>query len=111
MVGVLRVAKSGFLSDLNNLSVFPMFKERYKDKFGFTQAETSAITAYLHVTHSVDDIKGWYNSYSAGSDVSLYNPWSIVSLCDQKLLNSYWVETGTPLIYFLYYFRFFNVYF
>ena len=94
MVGVLRVAKSGFLSDLNNLKVYPMFEKRYADKFGFIEKEVWELIAFHPVNHEPALIKEWYNSYSAGNGLLLYNPWSIVSLCELKELKSYWVETG-----------------
>jgi hypothetical protein len=37
LVGVSRIAKSGYLSGLNNLKVFPMYKENFADSFGFTE--------------------------------------------------------------------------
>jgi hypothetical protein len=100
LVGVLRVAKSGFLSDLNNLKVYPMFEKRYADKFGFLVKEVEGLIAKHPVNLESDIIKDWYNSYSAGNGLLLYNPWSIVSLCELKELKSYWIETGiVPIIY------------
>jgi hypothetical protein len=95
LVGVLRVAKSGFLSDLNNLRVYPMFESRYADKFGFVEDEVKIVLSYHEIRTSVMDIANWYDSYTAGKDVKLYNPWSIISICDLKELKSYWVATGS----------------
>ncbi|KAL3900863.1 MAG: hypothetical protein SGCHY_001033 [Lobulomycetales sp.] len=98
LVGVLPVANSELSSGLN--ASFPMYKERYCDKFGFTQAETDSFIAHHPVDHEPNDISDWYNSYSATSSKSLYNPWSIVSLCGGNLLKSYWGGTGMmPIIH------------
>jgi hypothetical protein len=97
LVGVLHVAKSGFLSDLNNLIVYPMFEKKYADKFGFTEAEVNEFIGCHPVEYSRDVIEKWYNSYSAGEWLLLYNPWSIVSLCTLKKLASYWVATGNTI--------------
>lgn len=71
-----------------------MFEVDYSDKFGFTEMETKEFIDRHPVCHSPDAIKKWYNSYSAGSNLLLYNPWSIVSVCRGNSLKSYWVETG-----------------
>ena len=71
-----------------------MFKVDYSDKFGFTQAEVDEFIGCHPVDYDFTTIKLWYNSYSAGGGRLLYNPWSIVSLCRENILESYWVETG-----------------
>jgi hypothetical protein len=77
-----------------------MFDIDYSDKFGFTEVETNSFIACHPVDHEPNVVRDWYNSYSAGGSLTLYNPWSIVSLCRGKLLKSYWVETGiVPIIY------------
>jgi hypothetical protein len=53
------------------------------------------------VDHEPNDVRGWYNSYSAGGGLTMYNPWSIMSLCRGKLLKSYWVETGIIILFFM----------
>ncbi|KAJ3200312.1 hypothetical protein HK099_002726, partial [Clydaea vesicula] len=98
LVGVLRVAKSGFLSDLNNLCVYPMFSDRFSSQFGFHEEEVQTLLQYYPIPPAFNEIKQWYNSYHAGNNISLYNPWSIVNICDKKTLKSYWLETGKKKI-------------
>ena len=76
-----------------------MFKQRYADKFGFIEEEVCAMLSIHPIAASFENITQWYNSYSAGRDVSLYNPWSIISICDSNSLESYWVETGIFFIF------------
>ena len=71
-----------------------MFEVAYSDKFGFVQEEVEGILAHHKFQTSIDDIAKWYDSYAAGNDVQLYNPWSIINICKSKELTSYWVETG-----------------
>jgi hypothetical protein len=47
LVGASRVAKSGYLSGLNNLDVFPMHDDEYANKFEFTDDEISIFFSTL----------------------------------------------------------------
>lgn len=71
-----------------------MFESRYADKFGFVEEEVHAMITHLDILTNAKDIADWYDSYSAGGSVSLYNPWSIIAFCDSDILKPYWVETG-----------------
>ena len=46
MTGVLRVAKEGILSGLNNLKVWTVFDEPYSRYFGFTENEVETMARY-----------------------------------------------------------------
>ncbi|KAJ3215117.1 hypothetical protein HK099_006512 [Clydaea vesicula] len=94
MVGVVRVARSGFLSGFDNYCVYPMFSDRFSNHFGFREEETQTLLQYHPIPPAFNEIKQWYNSFHAGNNISLYNPWSIVNICEKKTLKSYSVETG-----------------
>ncbi|RHZ77833.1 hypothetical protein Glove_172g41 [Diversispora epigaea] len=98
LVGVLRIAKSGFLSGLNNLKVCPLHKERlsplYLDKFGFTSDEVELLLS-LCKNLQIDDVRKWYDGYIAGGIIHLYNPWSIINLLSDGILSTYWTDTGS----------------
>jgi hypothetical protein len=95
LVGILRVAKSGFLSGLNNLSVHPMYESGlYEDRFGFTHEETRLILRHHAPNLNFDEVIAWYNGYRTGSGSTLMNPWSIINLCQKKKFKAYWVESG-----------------
>ena len=94
MVGVSRVAKSGYLSGLNNIRVYPMYSDTYADKFGFTADEVDIFLQHHLHGKDVREVKQWYNGYKAGNGVDLYNPWSILCFAEMGKLGAYWVDTG-----------------
>src|SRR4051794_26494396 len=78
LVGVFCVAKSGYLSGLNDLDVFPMHEQEYADKFGFTEDEVSIILQHYNKKDQLKEVKEWYDGYMASKGrIHLYNPWSI----------------------------------
>ncbi|CAG8836791.1 7201_t:CDS:2, partial [Gigaspora margarita] len=98
LVGVLRIAKSGFLSGLNNLMVYPLHQESrfhlYADKFGFTPDKVELLLP-MREDLKTNDVQKWYDGYISGENVHLYNPWSIVCFLSRGTLNTYWVDTGS----------------
>src|SRR4051812_45160377 len=93
-VGVARVAKSGYLSDFNNVVVYPMFDSLFSDKFGFTEEEVIALLKHHKKFEHLDGVKRWYDGYRSLSNISLFNPWAVNSFIGHGTLRSYWVDTG-----------------
>ena len=96
LVGVSRVAKSGYLSGLNNLDVFPMDDDQeYADKFGFTEEEVSIILQHYNKEDQLMGVKKWYDGYMASKGrIHLYNPWSINKFIKSNDLKAHWIDTG-----------------
>jgi len=95
LTGVLRVAKAGYLSGLNNLRVYSLLEKRYADKYGVKQDELEDALEHEGLSDKTKDVKAYYNGYSTAiSDMLLYNPWSILNYLEEKEIKSYWVETG-----------------
>ena len=94
MVGVTRVASAGYLSDLNNLAVYPAYKSDYSDKFGYTEMEVAALLKHHGMSEHNEGVKEWYDGYSAANDLHLYNPWSINMFIHAKTLSPHWLSTG-----------------
>ncbi|PKY57378.1 DUF1703-domain-containing protein [Rhizophagus irregularis] len=94
LVGVSRVAKSGYLSGLNNLTVFPMHKKEFANYFGFTEDEIFILLQHNGKEGQLDDVRQWYNGYRAGNGLNLYNPWSINSFINEGTLKAHWIDTG-----------------
>jgi predicted AAA-ATPase/PD-(D/E)XK nuclease superfamily protein len=94
LTGILRTAKEGIFSGLNNLNVCTILQQDFSDKFGFTQPEVDALLAAYDLTSKSDEIKQWYNGYQfAGT--TIYNPWSLLTCVDRKgALAPYWTNTS-----------------
>ena len=65
MTGVLRIAKSGYLSGLNNVEEYNMADTRFSKFYGFNQSEVSKIFEIYKIEDSnlKDRIKKYYNGY------------------------------------------------
>ncbi len=95
MTGVLRVAKEGILSGLNNLAVWTVFEPEFSEYFGFTEDEVRTMAAYYGVPEKMEEIKRWYDGYDFGG-TEIYNPWSVLNYfscnCRPK---PYWLDTSS----------------
>ncbi|KAJ3214852.1 hypothetical protein HDU81_001560, partial [Chytriomyces hyalinus] len=95
LVGVLRVSKSDFLSGLNNIGVYTFTEPEFSDKFGFTEKEVDLLLQTHQSNTDPKEVKaGVVQRISNKKGVALYNPWSIMSMCENGELKNYWVETG-----------------
>ncbi len=43
-------------------------------------------------------VKHWYNGYSWNGEQQIYNPYSIVHLCNRLEFKNYWYKSGTPTL-------------
>lgn len=98
MTGILRIAKEGIFSGLNNLKVNTIFNERYSEFFGLTEAEVMEAVKYYNLEYELEDVKKWYNGYQFGNN-EIYNPWSIINFLSDGELRPYWIGvSGNKLI-------------
>ena len=95
MTGVLRVAKEGMLSGLNNLNVFTVFDEPFSEYFGFTQDEVSEMARYYGREDKLPEIRSWYDGYVFGGR-EMYNPWSVLYYFNANCKpGPYWLDTSS----------------
>ena len=95
MTGVLRVAKEGMLSGLNNLNVFTVFDEPFSEYFGFTQDEVAEMARYYDREDKLPEIRSWYDGYVFGGR-EMYNPWSVLCYFNAKCKpGPYWLDTSS----------------
>ncbi len=93
LTGILRVAKEGLFSDLNNVVIDTVLDSEFASDFGFTEDEVWDLAgdepAFL------DDLRRWYNGYSIGGH-ALYNPWSIANALRDRGggFRPYWMASG-----------------
>ena len=95
MTGILRVAKEGVLSGLNNPEVWSVFDDEYSDCFGFTEEEVKALlSAYGH-PEKIEETKRWYDGYKFGPS-EIYNPWSVLNYVRRGFKpRPYWLDTSS----------------
>ena len=95
MTGVLRVAKEGILSGLNNLYVWTVFDEPFSQYFGFTEDEVAAMAKYYGAADKLPEIREWYDGYDF-SGTEIYNPWSVLQyFAHNSKPDAYWLDTSS----------------
>ena len=93
ITGILRVAREGIFSGLNNLRVYTVLDKNYSDAFGLTETEVEKSLEYYELSENVEEVKKWYNGYKFGN-IQIYNPWSIVNYLEDREINVYWINTS-----------------
>ena len=95
MTGILRVAKEGVLSGLNNPKVYSVFDEAFSDCFGFTEDEVRGMLATFGHPEKFAEAKDWYDGYLFGGR-EIYNPWSLLNYVDDGFKpRPYWTNTSS----------------
>ncbi|WP_337742934.1 AAA family ATPase [Fusobacterium gonidiaformans] len=97
MTGILRVAKEGIFSGLNNLSVYTVLDEKYSSSFGLTQEEVEQALEYYDLKDNFQEVKEWYDGYLFGN-TEIYNPWSIINYLSKEKIAAYWVNTSNNFL-------------
>ena len=67
LTGCLRISKESIFTGLNNFKVYTVKDVRYKEYFGFTDAEVRQMLEYYGLTGQYDAVKEWYDGYLFGS--------------------------------------------
>ena len=99
MTGILRIAKEGIFSGLNNLKVNNIFSEKYSEYYGLTENEVVEAVKYYDLEYEMEEVREWYDGYQFGK-TEIYNPWSIINFMDEKTLRPYWIGvSGNKAIY------------
>ena len=97
MTGILRVAKEGIFSGLNNLTVYSILDEKYSSYFGLTEEEVEQALKYYHMEYNIQEVKEWYDGYQFGN-TEIYNPWSIINYISNQKLDAYWINTSNNFL-------------
>ena len=93
MTGILRIAKEGIFSGLNNLQVYNIFEKNFSEYYGLTEEEVLEGLKYYNLEYEKNDVKDWYDGYQFGN-IEVYNPWSIINFLDNGKLKPYWQGTA-----------------
>eukprot|EP00916_Digyalum_oweni_P018688 GHVL01031242.1.p1 GENE.GHVL01031242.1~~GHVL01031242.1.p1 ORF type:complete len:479 (+),score=79.94 GHVL01031242.1:182-1438(+) len=98
ITGITCVSQESLFSDLNNVEVYSLLREKYGQYFGFTEEEVINLIKTTEQEVSLSSIKELYNGYQVGKYV-LYNPWSIVNcLNNNGRLEAYWLHTSSNIL-------------
>ncbi len=93
--GLTRVSKESIFSDLNNLDVVTTTSEKYRTQFGFTEEEVFHALDNFGLAHEREKIKRWYDGFTFGSQLDVYNPWSITNFLENQEFKPYWANTSS----------------
>ena len=95
LTGILRVAKESIFSGLNNLEVFTILDEPFRQYFGFTQGEVETLVKDYDCLDKLGEIKNWYDGYYFGN-LDIYNPWSVLRYIKNDCQpEAYWLSTSS----------------
>ena len=94
ITGILRIAKEGIFSGLNNLKVNTVLSDNYTEHFGILESEVEEALKYYELNFELEEVKKWYNGYFFGKN-EVYNPWSTINFLDDKKIEEHWVNTSS----------------
>ena len=94
MTGITRISKESLFSDLNNLNVAAVTSKEYASCFGFTEGEVFAAMDEFGLTGK-EEVKKWYDGFTIGDLLDIYNPWSVINFLDKGQLKTYWANTSS----------------
>ena len=100
LTGCLRISKESIFTGLNNFKVYTIKDVRYKEYFGFTDAEVKQMLEYYGFSDQYNAVKEWYDGYLFGN-LGIYCPWDVINYCGDLRDGSvtkpqnYWVNTSS----------------
>ncbi len=94
LTGVSKFSKVSLFSGLNNLRDITVSPE-FSAICGYTDADVDTVFAPELPGLDREDIRRWYNGYN-WTGQSVYNPFDLLLLFQERQFHPYWFETGTP---------------
>ena len=94
LTGVSKFSKVSIFSGLNNLRDITVSSE-YSALCGYTQSDLETVFAPELDGLDRDEIRRWYNGYNWTGE-SVYNPFDVLLLFQERAFRPWWFETGTP---------------
>ena len=106
ITGITRFSKMSLFSSMNNLTDLT-FNPLCADLCGYTQTELEKnYSDYFQLLTQkkqwslpflYQQIKHWYNGYRFSENpINVYNPFSVVNLCQHLAFSNYWYDSGCP---------------
>jgi hypothetical protein len=94
LTGVSKFSKVSLFLGLNNLRDITLSAE-YSSVCGYTDADVDTVFAPELPGLDREEIRRWYNGYNWTGE-SVYNPFDLLLLFQEREFRPYWFETGTP---------------
>jgi len=94
LTGVSKFSRVSLFSGLNNLRDITLSKP-YSAICGYTDADIDSVFAPELPDFDREEIRQWYNGYN-WTGTSVYNPFDVLLLFQEKEFRPHWFETGTP---------------
>ena len=95
LTGVSKFSKVSLFSGLNNLIDITL-EPPYSALCGYTEEDLDRVFAPELRGLDRERIRHWYNGYSWGGSVKVYNPFDALLLFRTRKFKAWWFETGTP---------------
>ncbi|MCF0178837.1 MAG: AAA family ATPase [Bacteroidales bacterium] len=93
MTGIFPIKKYNTESALNNFREYSMVSPKGLAKYlGFTKNEVKMLCGKYDMSY--EEMEKWYDGYCLGSELSMFNPNSVMEALDSKKCHSYWSATG-----------------
>lgn len=94
MTGILPIKKYGTHSALNIFEEFSMTDSKILAPYvGFTENEVKELC--IDYQMDFNEAQQWYDGYTFGNNLHIYNPKSIVDAMRNRKFKSYWTRTET----------------
>ncbi|MDZ7855457.1 ATP-binding protein [Sphaerotilus sp.] len=94
LTGVSKFSKVSLFSGLNHLQDITL-SPRWSALCGYTDHDVDTVFAPELPGLDRDEIRRWYNGYN-WLGTSVYNPFDLLLLFQNRQFQPYWFETGTP---------------
>ncbi|MBE0506137.1 MAG: ATP-binding protein [Marinospirillum sp.] len=97
LTGVSKFSKVSLFSGLNNLRDITL-SAQYTSICGYTDEDIDQVFTPELAGLDRTQIKHWYNGYRWGGSetTSVYNPFDLLLLFQERVFEPYWFETATP---------------
>ena len=99
VTGCLRIAKESIFTGANNFISNSISGKKYRDYFGFSEPEVTALLETAGLQDALPEMKKWYDGYCFGGK-EIYCPWDVINhvralMTDQTAKpGNYWIDTS-----------------
>ncbi len=95
VTGVSRFSKVSLFSGANQLHDITLVPE-YSAICGYTESDIDEVFSEELAGLDRDKVREWYNGYNWRGEESVYNPYGILLLLENREFKAWWFSTGTP---------------